>query len=176
MKKILDEKGIERVLKRITHEILERNKGGEGLVILGIPTRGIYLAKRLQGMIKEIEGVKVPQGVVDATLYRDDIGIMKEQPSLKRTDIPFPIDGKRVLMVDDVFFTARTVRAAMNVIMDFGRPECIQLAVLIDRGHRELPIRADYVGKNLPTSKKEEVKVLLKEVDGVDEVIVEGEA
>ncbi|MBI5285974.1 MAG: bifunctional pyr operon transcriptional regulator/uracil phosphoribosyltransferase PyrR [Deltaproteobacteria bacterium] len=173
MKKILDEKGIERALKRIAHEMLERNKGGEDLVLLGIPTRGSYLAKRLQVILKEIEGIDVLEGTVDATLYRDDIGFTREQPVLKKTNIPFPVDDKKVIMVDDVLFTGRTVRAAMNVIMDFGRPREVQLAVLIDRGHRELPIRADYAGKNIPTSRKEEVKVLLKEVDGVDEVIVD---
>lgn len=173
MKKvIIDDKGIERALARIAHEIIERNKGTEGLVILGIPTRGYHLALRLQKKIEEIEGVRLPAGAVDATLYRDDLGIKKDQPSLKKMDLP-PIDGKKAVMVDDVLFTGRTIRAAMNALMDFGRPVAIQLAVLVDRGHRELPIKADYVGKNIPTSRKEGVKVHLAETDGVDEVVVE---
>ncbi len=167
---VMDEKTIERAIARIAHEILERNKGTEDLVILGIPTRGYQLAMRLKKKIKDIEGVDVPAGAVDATLYRDDLGMKKDQPPLKRMDIPIPIDGKKVIMVDDVLFTGRTIRAAMNALMDFGRPTCIQLAVLVDRGHRELPIRADYVGKNIPTSLKEDVKVRLKEIDGVSEV------
>lgn len=172
-KTVMDEKGIERALARIAHEILERNKGTEKLVILGIPTRGYQLALRLQKNIEEIEGVKLPVGAVDATLYRDDLGIKKEQPPLKRMEIPISIDGKKIVMVDDVLFTGRTIRAAMNALMDFGRPLAIQLAVLVDRGHRELPIKADYVGKNIPTSLKEGVKVHLKETDGVCEVVVE---
>lgn len=170
---IMDEKGIERALARIAHEILERNKGTEGLVILGIPTRGYELALRLQRKIEEIEGVKVPSGAVDATLYRDDLGIKKTQPTLKKMDIPIPIDEKIIVMVDDVLFTGRTIRAAIDALMDFGRPHAIQLAVLVDRGHRELPIKADYVGKNIPTSSKEGVKVHLKEIDGVNEVVLE---
>ncbi|HEY4708018.1 MAG TPA: bifunctional pyr operon transcriptional regulator/uracil phosphoribosyltransferase PyrR [Thermodesulfobacteriota bacterium] len=174
MKKIvLDEKAIDRALARIAHEILERNKGSEKLVILGIPTRGYHLALRLRKEIEEIEGVQLPTGAVDATLYRDDLGIKKDQPSLKRMEIPISIDGRKIIMVDDVLFTGRTIRAAMNALMDFGRPLAIQLAVLVDRGHRELPIKADYVGKNIPTSLKEGVKVHLIETDGMNEVIVE---
>lgn len=168
----MDEKGIERALARIAHEIIERNKGTENLVILGIPTRGYHLAKRLQKKIEEVEGVSVPTGAVDATLYRDDIGIKKEQPALKKMDIPISIDDKKVIMVDDVLFTGRTIRAAMNALMDFGRPISIQLAVLVDRGHRELPIKADYVGKNIPTATREGVKLHLKEIDGTSEVVV----
>ncbi len=168
----MDEKGIERVLARIAHEILERNKGTEGLIILGIPTRGYQLAQRLENIISEIEGVRLPTGAVDATLYRDDLGIKKEQPSLKKMEIPIAIDDKTVILVDDVLFTGRTIRAAMNALMDFGRPMSIQLAVLVDRGHRELPIKADYVGKNIPTSLKEGVKVRLKEIDGMSEITV----
>ncbi len=168
---VMDGKGIERALARIAHEILERNKGTEDLVILGIPTRGYHLAKRLQRKIEEIEGVRVPTGAVDATLYRDDIGLKETQP-LKKMEIPISIDGKVVVMVDDVLYTGRTIRAAMNALMDFGRAFCIQLAVLVDRGHRELPIKADYVGKNIPTSRREGVKVHLEEVDGTNEVIV----
>lgn len=170
---VLDDKAIERALARIAHEIIERNKGTEGLVILGIPTRGYHLALRLQRKIEEIEGVMLPAGAVDATLYRDDLGIKKDQPALKKMEIPIPIDGKKVVMVDDVLFTGRTIRAAIDALMDFGRPLAIQLAVLVDRGHRELPIKADYVGKNLPTSQKEGVKVHLAETDGVNEVVIE---
>ncbi|OGP20268.1 MAG: bifunctional pyr operon transcriptional regulator/uracil phosphoribosyltransferase [Deltaproteobacteria bacterium GWA2_55_10] len=174
MKKVvLDDKAIDRALARIAHEIIERNKGTEKLVILGIPTRGYHLALRLQNKIEEIEGVHLPTGAVDATLYRDDLGIKKDQPSLKKMDIPISIDGKKIIMVDDVLFTGRTIRAAMNALMDFGRPLAIQLAVLVDRGHRELPIKADYVGKNIPTSMKEGVKVHLFETDGINEVVVE---
>lgn len=174
MKKVvLDDKAIDRALARIAHEILERNKGTEKLVILGIPTRGYHLALRLQKKIEEIEGVHLPTGAVDATLYRDDLGIKKDQPSLKKMEIPISIDGMKIIMVDDVLFTGRTIRAAMNALMDFGRPLAIQLAVLVDRGHRELPIKADYVGKNIPTSLKEGVKVHLFETDGANEVVVE---
>ncbi len=172
---VMDEKGIERALARIAHEIIERNRGTEGIVLLGIPTRGHHLAIRLKSKLFEIEGTDVPAGAVDATLYRDDIGIKKDQPMLKRMDIPISIDNKTVIMVDDVLFTGRTTRAAMNALMDFGRPLSIQLAVLVDRGHRELPIKADYVGKNIPTSVKEGVRVRLAELDNASEVIVESE-
>lgn len=168
---VMDGKAIERVLARIAHEIIERNKGSDGLVILGIPTRGYHLAVRLGQKISEIEGAPVPTGAVDATLYRDDIGMTKTKP-LKEMEIPVPIGDKVVVMVDDVLFTGRTIRAAMNALMDFGRPRSIQLAILLDRGHRELPIKPDFVGKNLPTSIKEAVKVHLEEVDGVSEVVV----
>lgn len=174
-KNIMDAKGIERALTRIAHEIIEKNKGAEGMVILGIPTRGAYIAKRLKDILKSIEGVDLPVGAVDATLYRDDIGMKQEQPILKETDIPVSIDNRKIIIVDDVLFTGRTIRAAMNVIMDFGRPSSIQLAVLIDRGHKELPIRPDYIGKNVPTSMQEEVRVHLQEIDGIDEVVVEAE-
>lgn len=171
-KTVLDDKAIDRALTRVAHEILERNKGVDDLVLLGIPTRGYHLALRLGKKIEEIEGVSLPVGAVDATLYRDDLGIKKDQPALKRMEIP-PIDSKKAVMVDDVLFTGRTIRAAMNALMDFGRPIAIQLAVLVDRGHRELPIKADYIGKNLPTARREGVKVHLVETDGVDEVVVE---
>ncbi|MEE9613735.1 MAG: bifunctional pyr operon transcriptional regulator/uracil phosphoribosyltransferase PyrR [Thermodesulfobacteriota bacterium] len=173
-KTVMDGKAIERALARVSHEILERNGGTEGLVILGIPTRGWHLAGRIKAKIEEIEGGEgggVPVGALDATLYRDDIAI-KEAPPLKKMDIPFSIDGKLVVMVDDVLFTGRTIRAAMNALMDFGRPMVIQLAVLVDRGHREIPIKADYVGKNIPTSLGEGVKVHLEEEDGMNEVVV----
>lgn len=172
-KNVLDEKGVERALIRIAHEIIEKNKGIEDVVILGIPTRGVHIAKRIKEILKMAEGVELPIGSVDATLYRDDIGMKEEQPALKETNIPVSIDNKKIIIVDDVLFTGRTIRAAMNVIMDFGRPANIQLAVMIDRGHRELPIRPDYIGKNVPTSMHEAVKVHLKDIDGIDEVIVE---
>ncbi|MBI5561791.1 MAG: bifunctional pyr operon transcriptional regulator/uracil phosphoribosyltransferase PyrR [Deltaproteobacteria bacterium] len=172
-KTAMDELGIERALARIAHEIIERNKGIAGIVILGIPTRGRLLAERLARKLGEIEGEAPPVGAVDATLYRDDLGMKKDQPPLKEMEIPMDIDGKTVVMVDDVLFTGRTIRAAMNALMDFGRPRAIQLAALVDRGHRELPIKADYVGKNIPTSLKEGVKVHLNETDGVNEVVVE---
>ncbi len=171
-KVVMDSKAVERALARVAHEIIERNRGTENLVILGIPTRGYELALRLQRKIEEIEGVKPPVGAVDATLYRDDISIKKDQPPLKMMDIPIPIDGRVVIMVDDVLFTGRTIRAAMNALMDFGRPLAVHLAVLVDRGHRELPIKADYVGKNIPTSLNEDVKVRLEETDGTSEVVV----
>jgi pyrimidine operon attenuation protein/uracil phosphoribosyltransferase len=173
IKILMDEKAIERALARIAHEILERNKGTDGLVILGIPTRGYELARKLKTIIDAIEHNDVLLGAVDATLYRDDVGIKKTQPTLKKMDIPISIDDKKVIMVDDVLFTGRTIRAAMNALMDFGRPLSIQLAVLVDRGHRELPIKADYVGKNIPTSLKEGVKVRLQDTDGSCEVVVE---
>lgn len=169
-KVLLDEKSMERALVRIAHEIIEKNKGTGDLVILGVPTRGRHLAARLEAKLKEIEGSHVPTGAIDATLYRDDIG-MKETKALKEMDIPVDIDDKTVVIVDDVLFTGRTIRAAMNAIMDFGRPKAIQLAVLVDRGHRELPIRPDYVGKNVPTSVGEDVRVKVAEVDDVNEVV-----
>ncbi len=169
---ILNERDVKRTITRLSHEIIEKNKGTDGIILLGIPTRGRFLAKRVRDCIMEIEGVKVPTGAIDATLYRDDISRKDEQPPLKEMDIPENIDDKKIILFDDVLFTGRTIRAAMDVIMDFGRPMFIQLAVLVDRGHRELPIKADFIGKNLPTSLKEEVKVSLKECDGKDEVVI----
>ncbi len=169
---VLDERAIARALTRIAHEILEKNTGSRDLVLLGIPTRGNALAQRLGAKIASIEGEEVLTGSVDATLYRDDIGLTGDNPPLKEMDIQFSIDGKIVVLVDDVLFTGRTIRAAMNALMDFGRPAAIQLAVLIDRGHRELPIRPDYVGKNLPTAPNEGVRVRLEEMDGVTSVIL----
>lgn len=168
---IMDAKGMERALIRIAHEIIEKNRGVEDMIMLGIPTRGVYIARRLRDILKKIEDVNLPVGSIDATLYRDDIGLKQDQPRLKETDIPGSLDNKKVVIVDDVLFTGRTIRAVMNEIMDFGRPGSIQLAVLIDRGHRELPIRPDYVGKNVPTSRQEKIAVRLKEIDGTDEVI-----
>ncbi|MCL6451338.1 MAG: bifunctional pyr operon transcriptional regulator/uracil phosphoribosyltransferase PyrR [Acetobacteraceae bacterium] len=170
---ILDADGIRRALVRVAHEVVERNKGGEGLVLVGIRRRGVPLAARLASILKEIEGLEVPLGILDITLYRDDLASRRDQPTVHSTRVPFDIEGKRVVLVDDVLYTGRTVRAALDALMDLGRPECIQLAVLIDRGHRELPIRADYVGKNLPTSRKELVRVRLTETDGEDRVVIE---
>jgi pyrimidine operon attenuation protein/uracil phosphoribosyltransferase len=166
----LDEAAIRRALTRIAHEILERNKGVENTVLVGIRTRGIFLARRLSERIQQIEGVSVPVGELDITLYRDDLTEKAEQPEVRGSEIPVEIHGKKVILVDDVLYTGRTVRAAMDALIDMGRPRMIQLAVLIDRGHRELPIRPDYVGKNVPTSQSELVAVLLQEFDGIDAV------
>ncbi|NLJ41635.1 MAG: bifunctional pyr operon transcriptional regulator/uracil phosphoribosyltransferase PyrR [Clostridiales bacterium] len=170
--KIMDEAGINRVLSRIAHEIIERNKGIQNVALVGIQRRGVPLAKRLAQRIKEFEGVQVPVGILDITLYRDDLSTLAEQPVINSTDIPFDINGLVVVMIDDVLYTGRTARAAMDALIDLGRPTSIQLAVLIDRGHRELPIRADYVGKNLPTSRNEIVNVMVEEVDQVNKVTI----
>ncbi|MGQ9472354.1 MAG: bifunctional pyr operon transcriptional regulator/uracil phosphoribosyltransferase PyrR [Candidatus Aminicenantales bacterium] len=170
--KVMDAAKIRRVLHRLTTEILERNRNLKNLVIVGIRTRGIYLGKRVASLIKELEKIEVPVGVLDITLYRDDFSELETQHMVQKTEIPFPIAKKDIILVDDVLFTGRTIRAAMDGLFDLGRPHSIQLLVLIDRGHRELPIRADYVGKVLPTSRKELVQVRLKEVDGVDEVLI----
>jgi pyrimidine operon attenuation protein/uracil phosphoribosyltransferase len=168
---ILDKAGIDRALTRIAHEILEKNKGAKDLILVGIQRGGVHLAKRLATKIREIEGVEPPVGSLDITMYRDDLSTRKSQPVPQATDITFDIQDKMMVLVDDVLFTGRTIRAALNSVMDYGRPLRIQLAVLVDRGHRELPIRADYVGKNLPTSAKEKVEVMLAE-DGVEEKVV----
>jgi pyrimidine operon attenuation protein/uracil phosphoribosyltransferase len=169
---ILDDDGIRRALTRIAHELLERNKGTQNLALIGIRRRGVPLAQRLAAKIKEIEGTIVPMGVLDITLYRDDLSQLDYHPVLRKTEVPFSVTGKKIVLVDDVLFTGRTVRAALDAIIDLGRPEVIQLAVLVDRGHRELPIRADYVGKNVPTSKHETISVMLQEVDGIDQVVI----
>ena len=172
---ILSEIDIDRVIKRISHEILERNRGSESLVFIGLQKRGVPLAKRIAENIKKFEGTEIKTGKLDITFYRDDIG-KNIKPTAQITDISFDIEGKNVILVDDVLYTGRTVRAALDAIIDFGRPRSIQLVVLVDRGHRELPIRADYVGKNLPTSLNESVDVKLKETDGEDSVtLAEGE-
>jgi pyrimidine operon attenuation protein/uracil phosphoribosyltransferase len=168
---VLDGEAIDRALTRIAHELLEANKGAEGLALAGIVTRGAVLAKRLAARISEIEGTEVPVGTLDISFYRDDVAT-RLNPEVHRTDLPFGIDGRCVVLVDDVLFTGRTIRAAMDALMDYGRPSCIRLAVLVDRGHRELPIRADYVGKNVPTSGLERVKVRLVETDGEDAVVI----
>ena len=169
---VMDAEGIDRSLTRIASEILEKNKGGEELVLVGIRTGGVFLAKRLQRKISGIEGKEIPFGILDITLYRDDLSTSRRKPRLGKTDIPFSLDGKKVVLVDDVLFTGRTIRAAMDALIDFGRPKLIQLAVLIDRGHRELPIRADFVGKNLPSSLWQAVSVNLTEKNGKDEVVI----
>ncbi|UCD54669.1 MAG: bifunctional pyr operon transcriptional regulator/uracil phosphoribosyltransferase PyrR [Candidatus Omnitrophota bacterium] len=170
--RILDAEGIKRAVTRISHEILEKNKGTEDLVIIGIRNRGEHLGHRVADFIEKIIGKKVPFGILDITLYRDDLTEVAEQPILKETRIDFDITGKKIVLVDDVLFTGRTIRCAMDQLIDFGRPTVIQLAVLVDRGHRELPIRADYVGKNVPTALNEVIEVKLKEYDGVDEVVI----
>ncbi|SFA38752.1 MULTISPECIES: bifunctional pyr operon transcriptional regulator/uracil phosphoribosyltransferase PyrR [Anoxybacillus] len=171
---VLDEQAIRRALTRIAHEIIERNKGIDGCVLIGIKTRGIYLAKRLAERIEQIEGTAIPVGELDITLYRDDLTVKTadREPLVKGTDVPFSVTNQKVILVDDVLFTGRTVRAAMDAVMDLGRPAQIQLAVLVDRGHRELPIRADFVGKNIPTSSSEMIVVELKEVDDTDQVSI----
>ena len=172
--KILDHDAIRRAVSRVAHEVLEKNKGTGGLCIVGIRTRGAVLAERLKECIRQIEGAEVPVGILDITLYRDDLTLIDTQPVVRETSIHFDITDKKVVLVDDVLFTGRTIRAALDALIDFGRPASIQLAVLIDRGHRELPIRADYVGKNIPTSLNQNVKVVLEEVDSrADEVVVE---
>ena len=172
--RILDEAEIRRSVTRIAHEILERNKGASDIVLVGIANRGDDLARRLAIEIERIEGATVRVGALDITFYRDDIGMRAEAPEVHETRIDFDINDKTVVLVDDVLFTGRTIRAALDALVDFGRPTAIQLAVLVDRGHRELPIRADFVGKNVPTRKDEDVRVLLRETDGEDAVVVEG--
>lgn len=169
---ILDAQAMNRALTRIAHEILEKNKGGSDLILVGIKTRGIPLAQRLQQKIKDIEQIDVPIGELDITLYRDDLqkSLHDEGPQLHAINIHEDISGKKVVLLDDVLYTGRTVRAAMDAVMDVGRPDQIQLGVLVDRGHRELPIRADYVGKNIPTSNKEVIVVKVSEIDDLDEV------
>lgn len=174
--KLVDKEGLDRILTRIAHEILEKNKGSQNLVLIGMRTRGEFLAKRLQRKIKEIEGVELPFGVLDVTLYRDDFRTRLKQPQVSVSDITFDINEKDVILVDDVLYTGRTVRSALNALMDFGRPATIQLCILVDRGHRELPIRADFVGKNIPTSLNEEIKLKVEEYDGEDAIyLVEAE-
>jgi len=167
----MNQEDVRRALARVAHEILERNRGAKELVIVGIHTRGVHLARRIAANLAEFEGIEVPVATLDVSLYRDDNRARSQsQTKLKPTDIPMGIQGKRVVLVDDVLYTGRTIRAAMDALVDFGRPQQIQLAILLDRGHRELPIRADYVGQNLPTAFNERVKVRLMETDGADEV------
>ncbi len=163
---------IRRALTRIAHEVLERNAGGEDVILVGMCTRGVPLARRLESLLESLEKRPIPVGQLDITFYRDDLALRQGQPRVQRTDIPVDITGRTVILVDDVLYTGRTTRAAMDAIIDFGRPRAIQLAVLVDRGHRELPIRADYVGKNVPSSREEKVRVKLAETDGLDQVII----
>ena len=175
---VMDADRIARTLTRIAHEIVERNKGVDGLALVGVRTRGVHIARRLARILKQISGDDVPTGALDITLYRDDLmrHPVGPQPVIRRTEIPFSIDNKKILLVDDVLYTGRTTRAALDALIDFGRPQLIQLIVLVDRGHRELPIKADYVGKNLPTNPDESVQVRLQETDGNDEVVLQQEA
>ena len=170
--KILDKESIDRTLKRIAHEIIESAGTIDDTALIGIKNRGAYLAERLADKIKDITGKRPPVGALDITLYRDDLTQVSEQPIVHATEITFDIEGKRIVLVDDVLFTGRTIRCALDALIDFGRPRQIQLAVLVDRGHRELPIRADYAGKNVPTAIKEVVEVRLAESDGKDEVVI----
>lgn len=170
--RIMDTPKMKRAFQRIATEITERNRDLNNLVIIGIRTRGVFVAKRIAKFIKELENIEVPQGVLDITLYRDDFSDIEAQHVVKTTEIHFSVKNKDILLVDDVLFTGRTIRAALDSLMDLGRPKTIQLLVFVDRGHRELPIRADYVGKFLPTSRKEVVQVRLKEIDGTDEVLI----
>jgi pyrimidine operon attenuation protein/uracil phosphoribosyltransferase len=170
--RILDQAGVARTLTRMAHEIVEKNKGTDDLVIIGICTRGAFLAQRLAALIGQVAGNAPPVGLLDITLYRDDLSSIAQQPVVHKTEIDFDIQDKKVILVDDVLYTGRTIRAALDELIDFGRPKFIQLAVLVDRGHRELPIRADYAGKNIPTSAREIVEVRLEESEGHDEVVV----
>jgi pyrimidine operon attenuation protein / uracil phosphoribosyltransferase len=177
MPQVMDADRMSRALTRIAHEILERNRGLEELALVGIRTRGVPLARRIARALKDINGDEVPTGALDITLYRDDLmrHPVGPQPLIRRTEIPFSIDDRKIMLVDDVLYTGRTIRAALDALIDFGRPRMIQLIALVDRGHRELPIKADYVGKNLPTSLKQSVQVRLEEIDGTDEIVIEGE-
>ncbi len=170
--KILDKDALNRSLLRIAHEIVEKNRGTEQLCLVGIRNRGAYLARRIAECISKIDNANIPVGILDITLYRDDLTLIAAQPVVHKTEIDFDITDKNIVLVDDVLYTGRTIRASLDALIDLGRPKSIQLAVLIDRGHRELPIRADYVGKNIPTSQQETVEVRLFEVDGLDEVVI----
>ena len=175
-RRIMAAEDVRRAVIRISHEIVEKQAGTEGLALIGIQRRGVPLARRIADAIAENEGSTVPVGALDITFYRDDLSLVAQQPVVKGTDLPFDLNGATVVLVDDVLYTGRTIRAAMDALVDFGRPQAIRLAVLVDRGHRELPIRADHVGKNLPTSQLERVRVHLSEVDGEDSVAIVGGA
>jgi pyrimidine operon attenuation protein/uracil phosphoribosyltransferase len=170
-KVVMDGRDVERAVRRIAHEIVEKNRGAQGLALVGIRTRGVPLARRIASLIGELEGEEVPLGILDITMYRDDI-FDRPQPEVRETDIPFDVTDRSLVIVDDVLYTGRSVRAAIDALIDFGRPRCVQLAVLVDRGHRELPIRPDFVGKNIPTSRSEKIKVLLREVDGGEDAVL----
>ena len=169
---IMDSGQMDRAIKRIAHEIIEKNKAFESAVVLGIRTRGVPLAERIIKCIKDMHDIALPMGILDINLYRDDLTVLFEQPIIRKTIIPSGIQDKTVILVDDVLYTGRTIRAALDSIVDMGRPSSIQLVAMIDRGHRELPIRADYVGKNVPTSKREKIDVILREIDGEDKVVI----
>jgi pyrimidine operon attenuation protein / uracil phosphoribosyltransferase len=169
---LVDDAGFNRTITRLAHEIIERNRGTESLGIVGMQTRGVFIAQRLAQKIAEIEGIQIPVGILDTTMYRDDYRTSLHQPNVQITEIPFDLYNLNVVLVDDVLYTGRTVRAALNALMDFGRPKRIQLAVLVDRGHRELPIKPDFVGKNVPTSMNEEVRVHMTEIDKEDSVLL----
>ncbi len=169
---LMDEAAINRAIIRISHEIVEKNAGLDKIALIGIQRRGVPMAKRIRDYLEEIEGVKVPMGILDITFYRDDLSTLSAHPVVNGTHIPFDVNDTKIILVDDVLFTGRTIRSAIDNIFDMGRPACIQLAILIDRGHRQLPIRADYVGKNVPTATTEEIKVNLIEVDGEDKVLL----
>lgn len=172
-KNIMDESDVNRACIRLAHELIERNKGTEDIVFVGIQRRGVPLAKKVAELVEQYEGVKIPVGMLDITFYRDDLSLLAEHPVINGTDLPFMLDGKKVVLVDDVLYTGRTVRAAIEALMDTGRAKCIQLMVMVDRGHRELPIRADFIGKNLPTSNNEIVHVCVPEFDGESGVYIE---
>ena len=170
--KLADADGVRRTLTRLAHEIIERNRGLESLALVGMQTRGVHIADRLKTLIREIEGGDVPRGLLDVTLYRDDFRLKFKQPQVQVTQIDFDVDEKNIILVDDVIYTGRTIRAALDALMDLGRPARIQLAVLVDRGHRELPVKPDFVGKNVPTSLGEEVRVRMSESDGEDAILL----
>lgn len=169
---LMDDQAIRRAITRISHEIIEKNKGIEELLLVGIRTRGVPIARRIASMIQDIEGKEIPVGVLDITLYRDDLSSLSTQPVVHSTELPGDISGKNIILIDDVLYTGRTIRSALDALIDLGRPKRIQLAVLVDRGHRELPIRADYVGKNVPTAQKELIRVELTESDEKDQVVI----
>ena len=172
-RRIMADEDVRRAITRISHEIVEKHAGTDALVLVGIQRRGVPLAQRLAAAIRENEGAEIPVGALDITFYRDDLSLVAQQPIVKGTEIPFDLNGTTIVLVDDVLYTGRTIRAAMDALIDYGRPQAIRLAVLVDRGHRELPIRADHVGKNVPTSREEIVRVTLEEIDGDDAVEIE---
>lgn len=172
-KELMNKSDIDRTIARMAHEILEKNKGTENLCLIGIQSGGVYLAQRLSKKIKEIEGSEIPVGALDIAFYRDDLDIRKEQPAVRKTEVPFEITEKKVVLVDDVLFTGRSIRAALDALIDMGRPSCILLAVLVDRGHRELPIKADFIGKNIPTAISEKIVLSLEEEGTEDKVTIE---